>query len=388
MNEIKSIDFTKGISIFCILFINTLNYWLIIEGELKYIIAYVVIFSEIFGAMLFIFTYSFETIFILQKMMGSPPEKKYRNIVLKRGFTFIILGILYNVIISLLNDLNPLLWGWNFIFLLGFSQIIIYYSFKLIRWARLVVGLAIIFFTPFLREILYLNKDYNVLIEVFYYFIVSPDPSFSILPYASFCFFASIFSELIYQAKILENKRAIKISIISTLRYGFTFLIAGFALSIVDFNPIITSSFFNPLKYPFLEGRPILRSFSFQFIPYMPEILLRGTSSYILFIMGILIIVLGGNFYLSEISLNKNRIYNYFQFFGENSITLIFIQFIFLPLFLIQVDMFIFFPLFFLYITLLAYLMYIWKKYANYKFNLEWIIEKSTNFEFKNQKSL
>ena len=388
MNEIKSINITKGISILSILFLNTLNYWLIIEGELKYIIAYMVIFSEIFGSMLFIFTYSFETIFILQKIMGSPPEKKYRNIVLKRGLVFIILGLLYNIIISLLNNPNPLIWGWNFILLLGFSQIIIYYSFKLIRWARLVVGLAIILFTPFLRELLYLNRGYNVIIEVFYYLLVSPDPSFSILPYASLCFFASIFSELIYQAKVLENKKAIKISIKSTLRYGLTFIIAAFALSIVDLNLIITSSFFNPLKYPFLEGRPILRSFSFQFIPYMPEILLRGTSSYLLFITGILIIILGGNFYLSEISLNKYRIYNGIRIFGENSITLIFIQFIFLPLFFIRVDILVFFPLFLLYFTLLGYFMYIWKNYANYKFNFEWFIEKVTNFKLKKHQSL
>lgn len=388
MTETNKIDVSKGISVICILFLNTINYWLIIDEELKYIIAYIAILSEIFGFMLFIFTYSFETIFILQKMMGSPPEKKYRNVVLKRGLVFIILGLLYNIIISSLNSFNPLMWRWNFILLIGFSQIIIYYSFKLIRWARLALGLAIVFFTPILREFLYLNRGNNLIIEVFYYFFVSTDPSFSLLPYASLCFFASIFSELIYQAKVLENKNAIKISIKSTFRYGFTFLIAGVVLSLIDFNPFITSSFVNPLKYPFLDGPPILRYFSFQFIPYMPEILLRGTSAYLLFITGIMMIVLGGNFYLSEISSNKTRIYNSLKFFGENSITLIFIQFLFLPLFLIQVDILVFFPLFSLYITLLGYLMYIWKNYAKYKFSIEWLIEKGIRLKLYTNKDL
>jgi len=385
MNKIKIIDITKGISVLCIVFLNTINYWLVIDEEFKYIFAYIAIFSEIFGSLLFVFTYLFETIFILQKMMGSPPEKKYRNMVLKKGFIFIILGLLYNIITNLLNDFVPRIWGWNFILFLGFSQIIIYYSFKLIRWARLVIGLAIVFLTPVLRELIYFNKDNNIIMEVVYYFFVSLDPGYSLLPYVSLCFFASIFSELIYQAKILEIKKAIKISIKSTLRYGLTFLISGFALSLIDLNPIITSSDYNPLKYPFLDAEPILRYFDFQYIPFMPEIFLKGTSAYLLFITGILIITLGGNFYISEISINRNRIYDVFQFFGENSITLIFLQFLFLPLFLIQVNIFAFIPLFFLYTSLLGYIMYIWKTYANNKFNFEWIIEKGTKFKLKNK---
>ena len=383
MNKIKSIDITKGISVLFIVFLNTINYWVVIDKEFEYIFAYVAVFSEIFGAMLFVFTYSFETIFILQKIMGSPPEKKYRNTVFKRGLMFIILGLLYNLIIDLLNSQNLGIWGWNIMIFLGFTQFIICFIFKLIRWARLFVGLAIILFTPFLRELIYFNRGYSIIIEVLYFFIVSQDPSFSLLPYASICFFASIFSEMIYQAKVLENKKAIKISIKSTLRYGLTFLISGFALSLTDFNPIITYSMYNPLKYPFLDGTPILRYLSFQFIPYMPEVLLKGTSAYLLFIFGILIIILGSNFYFSEVSIKRTRICAGFQLYGENSITLIFMQFIFLPLFLIRVNIFVFFPLFFLFIILLGYLVYIWKKYADYKYSFEWIIEKGTNCKHK-----
>ncbi|MFW9929348.1 MAG: hypothetical protein ACFFD1_08155, partial [Candidatus Thorarchaeota archaeon] len=68
MNKIKSIDIAKGISIFFIIFLNSINYWLNITEELKYIFAYIAIFCDIFGPILFVFTYSFETIFILQKM--------------------------------------------------------------------------------------------------------------------------------------------------------------------------------------------------------------------------------------------------------------------------------------------------------------------------------
>jgi len=232
MNKIYSINIAKGISIIFIIFINSINYWLNISDELKYIFGYIVIFSEIFGSMLFIFSYSFETIFTLEKMMGSPPERKRRNEVLKSGILFIWLGLMYNLILNLFNEFSIGIWGWNLILYIGFAKIIIYFTFKLIRWARLVVGLGILFATEFLRELLYINRSINIVFEILYFFIVTPYPKFALLPYASLCIFASTFSELIYQAKILESKKAIMNSIKSTIRYGLIFIILGFLLSL------------------------------------------------------------------------------------------------------------------------------------------------------------
>jgi hypothetical protein len=378
MNNIKSIDIIKGISVLCIIFLNSVNYWLIINEELKYIIAYISVLSEIFGSMLFTFTYLFETIFTLQKMMGSPPERTYRNQIFKRSLLFILFGLLYNLIVNLFNGFTFRIWGWNFILFIGFAQIIVYFSFKLIRWARLVIGLLILIFTPFLRDLLYLNRNCNIISEVLYLIFVSSDPMFSLLPYASFCFFASIFSELIYQAHALENKRALNISIKATLRIGITFIIGGFALSLTDFNPLITPTYYDAFKYPFIDSSPILRYYSFQYIPYMPEFLLEGTPAYVLFISGVLIITLGAAFYFSETSTKNSRICYSIKLYGENSMTLIFMQYIFLPLFIIRVNIFVFFPLYLLFIILLNYLIYIWKKYANSKYSIEWIIEKAT----------
>jgi hypothetical protein len=376
MNKIRSIDIAKGISVIFIVFLNSLNYWLIIGDDVKYIVAYIVIFSEILGPMLFIFTYSFENIFILKKMMGSPPERIFRNQLLKKGIFFIILGLSYNLILNLFDELTLVLWGWNFLLFLGFAQFISYFAFKLIRWARLVIGLAILFLTPLLRELMYFNRENNIIFEFLYFFIVSPNPSFSLLPYASLCFFASIFSELIYQAEVLENIKAIAISIKSTLRYGLIFLLAGLALSLIDLNPLFITSSYDPLNYPFIDGTSILRNYNFQFIPNMPEFLLKGTSAYLLFIIGILIIIVGLSFHFSDILIIRNRILKGLQLYGEKSLTLIFIQYIFLPLFLFSLNIIIIFPLTILFIVFLGYLMHIWKRYADSKLSIEWFIEK------------
>jgi len=378
MYNIKSIDIAKGISVFFIVFLNSINYWLIIDEELKYIIAYIAIFSEIFGSLLLVFSYSFETIFILQKMMGSPPERSHRNHVIKRGLFLILLGFLYNWIIYLVSGFTSGGWGWNIIIFLGFAQIIIYFSFKLIRWARVVIGLTILLFTPILRELLFFGKSDNIFLNVLYFFIVSPDPNLCLIPYASLCFFASIFSELIYQAKVLDNKKAIKISINSTLRYAIAFVLAGFALSMTDFNPLITSDFYNPLKYPFIDIDPILQNQDFQYILYMPEILLSGTVAYILFTVGLLIVTIGLLFYISEVRVRENKILNGLQFFGRHSITIIFIQYLFLPLFVYQLNILLFVLISILFVFILGYLIYIWNKYAKDKGSIEWIIDKAT----------
>lgn len=377
MNKIKSIDIARGISVFFIIFLNSINYWLNIPEESKYIFAYIAIFCDIFGPILFVFTYSFETIFILQKMMGSPPEREYRNTVIIRGLVFIWLGFMYNLLIFLVSGFTIGIWGWNIIVYIGFAQIITYFSFKLIRWARLAIGLLILLITGILRELLYFSKINNIFLEVLYFFIVSPDPSFSLLPYASLCFFASIFSELIYQAKTLDNKKAIKLSIKSTLKYGIIFLIAGFAVSLIDLYPLIDATVYNPLSYPFLDNNPILPNKSLLYIPFMPEFLLRGTVAHILFTVGLIIIIIGSIFYINEISAINRKSFKVFRLYGKYSVTIIFLQYLFVPLFLFQLDVIIFFPILILFIILLGYLVYLWKKYANGKGSLEWIIEKS-----------
>jgi len=54
-------------------------------------------------------------------------------------------------------------------FFLGFSQIICYYSYKMVRWARLVIGLTIMFLTLGIREALYFGKDINPVIAIIYF---------------------------------------------------------------------------------------------------------------------------------------------------------------------------------------------------------------------------
>ena len=224
-----------------ILFSNSINYWLVFGDELKDIYGFIIAFLEVIGPSLYIFVGSLSISFTLNKKMGTYPEKKYRNKILKQALFLILLGILYNIILNpnLLFPLN--LWGWNILVFLGFSQIICYLAYKLVRWARLVIGLSIIFLTPGFRELLYLGKDTNLIIEVIHFIIVSPFPNYSLLPFASISFFSAVFGEFIFESISLNSNRASLHLSQSILKYGLVLLICGLLLPFIDIGLVVTA---------------------------------------------------------------------------------------------------------------------------------------------------
>ena len=125
--------------------------------------------------------------------MGTYPEKTNRNKILKQALFLIFLGILYNILLNPNLTFPINLWGWNILVFLGFSQIICYLAYKLVRWARLVIGLSVIFLTPGIRELLFIAKDTNLVMKAFHFIIVSPFPNYSLLPFASISLFSTVF---------------------------------------------------------------------------------------------------------------------------------------------------------------------------------------------------
>jgi len=117
----------------------------VFDVESIYILTLTLAVLQIIGPMLYIFTVSFSISFTLNKKMGRIPERTNRNIVLIQGFFLISLGIVFNLITNSSSHFPQNLWGWNILVLLGFSQFISYYIFKLVRYARFVVGLSINF---------------------------------------------------------------------------------------------------------------------------------------------------------------------------------------------------------------------------------------------------
>ncbi len=376
MVKLKSIEIIKGLSILIILFSNAINYWLVFDVESIYIITFLLTILSIFGPMLYIFTVSFSISFTLNKKMGRIPERNNRNIVLTQGFFLISLGILFNLITNSISHFPQNLWGWNILVFLGFSQFISYYIFKLVRWARFAIGLSIIIFTPGIREFLFIGKDLNPTLNIIYFIVVSPNPSFSLLPYASISVFSTVFGEFIYESITLNSSNANLHSTNSIFKYGSFLLVCGLLLPFIDVGFIITGENYDPLTYPFIDAIPLLEAYPTTFISGIPTILYTGTPSYIFVSMGVALLVIGRKYYRKDILHKNNLKINIVSLFGKNSITLFFLQFIFLPLFYQKLPLLMFIPFLIAYIILLGFLLYLWQKYINSIPSFDWMLNK------------
>jgi len=374
--KLKSIESVKGFSILIILLSNSINYWLVFGDELKDIYGLIIVILEVIGPSLYIFVVSFSISFTLNKKMGTYHEKKNRNKILKQALFLILLGSLYNIILnpSLAFPIN--LWGWNILVFLGFSQIICFLAYKLVRWARLVIGLNIIFLTYGIRELLFIGKDTNVIIEVIHFIVVSPFPNYSLLPFVSISFFSTVFGEFIFESVTLNSNKANLHSTESIIKYSLVLLICGLLLPFTDIGPIVGADNFNPSKYPFLEAVPILKAHNILYIPGLPLFLLKGTPSNLFFLMGLALLIIAIFYYYSDVLHKNGKILRILNIFGRHSITIFFVQFLFILILYQKTTLLLFFPFIILYIAILGVLFFLWQKNGKSILSLDWMMDK------------
>jgi len=382
LKSINSIEVIKGIAIICILLANTVNYWLIFYYDSRFFLSLLIVLLEIFGSSLYIFLFSFSVIFTLKKKMGIIPEKANRNKVLKQGFFFISLGLLYSLIFSYIDNSILIFWGWNILIFIGFGQLFCYYAFKLLRWVRIAIGLIIILVTPNIRELLYIGKESSQLVYVLHQIFVSSTPIYPFFPFASIWFLSTVFAELIYESILLESRVANLNAARSIMKYGIIFIIFSFLYSAVQLFPFVKPFSFNPDKFPFIDALPILRGSSIIYIPGLPEALVKGSIQNIFFIFGISLMVFGLIYYTIDIKQKQNRYFKILIIFGKSSITLLFLQWIFMPIFNQSLIYYAFLLISPIYLIFFGCIIYFWEKYGNLKFTLEWLMRKgSKKFE-------
>ena len=359
-----------------ILISNSLNYWLVFGDELKDIYGFIISILDVLGPSLYIFVLSFSISFTLNKKMGTYPEKANRNKILKQAFFLILLGSLYNIILNpnLLFPLN--LWGWNILVFLGFSQILCYLAYKLVRWARLVIGLSVIFLTPGVRELLFFIKDTNSIIETIHFIIVSPYPNYSLLPFASISLFSTVFGELIFESISLNSNRANLHSTQSIIKYSLVLLVCGLFLPFIDIGPVVSSENFNPSMYPFLEAVPILRAHNILYIPGLPVFLLKGTPSNLFLLMGLALLIVAIFYYYLDVLHENGTLCRILNMYGRHSVTLFFFQYLFVLILYQKITMLWLFPFLILYLAILGVLIFLWQKNGNSILSLDWMIDK------------
>jgi uncharacterized membrane protein len=403
--RIASIDFVKGFAIVWIVLAHGAISWL--DSDWIYVYGLVFAFMDVLGPSLFVFLSALSVVFSLKRKKGKMSNKAIRNGILMRGFVIIIIGVLFNPMSLMTSGVQvPFpanLWGWNILMFIGASQIFSYYAIKLNKISRAVIGTIIIYLSPWVRDVLYLYKDGNVVVTILHFIISSPLPQVPFLPYLAVCFMSTIFGEFLYDAMVKGTKKAYyKLFRIFSI-YGVIFVLLGIFLVVprgvflniweTGLARLIPGSETAPgiivrSEYLHIDLLEIANRQNYVQFAGMPSFMIRCTAHNMFYNLGVAFLLIAVCFYIFDIKKHINDIVKLVLFYGKTSLSLFLIQYLFLPLYSNQFSI-IFYPIVFVgYCGFLGLLMYIWLKCFNGVGTPEWIMSKIGSIGKKKSTSL
>ncbi|MFX1391037.1 MAG: heparan-alpha-glucosaminide N-acetyltransferase domain-containing protein [Promethearchaeota archaeon] len=376
LRRIQSIDFLKGFAIIFVILAHTAQYWLDPNSRYLYGLLYALL--DILGPSLFVFLSALSVIFSIKRKEGVIHPKIIRNRILTRGIVMVVIGMLTNLvgINETTGEVIVIIFGWNIITFIGFSQIFSYYILKLKKKWRIIIGLIIIIFSPFLRAILFEGKEAgNIILSLFHYIITSPTPHLTLLPWISICFISTIFGEYIFEAMSKGTDDAYIGLFRIFIVWGIIFISIGIFAPLPSFGFALQTpeTMIGGLaEYPHLELLGIAQT---QLdIPGMPLFLIRGTTANMFYNQGAALTIIAIFFLYIDIKNNNNQFINMLIYYGKVSLSLFLIHFLFMPLFSQQLNIALFLTISLSYIGFLGILMYFWMEYAKGTGSPEWLM--------------
>jgi len=382
--RIQSIDFVKGFAIVFIILAHIAMSWL--DAESRYIYGILYSLLDILGPSLFVFLSALSVIFSIKRKEGILPQKIIRNRIFTRGFVMIILGVLTNLVGVDLTTGNVvvIIFGWNIITFIGFSQIFSFYILKLSKSRRIIIGLLIIILSPVLRALLYEGKEAGNLIFIFFHYIItSPTPHLTLLPWISISFISTIFGEYIFEAMNKGTKDAYIGLFRIFFIWGIILVLIGIfvpfptGLNLMDWQPgwsLQTLSSVELSEYPHIELLSIANNQTLFVIPGMPNFLLRGTSANMFYNQGTALFIISIFFYFIDIKNKSNNFTNMLIYYGKVSLSLFLLHFVFIPIFIAQFGIVLFLIIGISYIGFMGFFMYLWMEYAKGVGSPEWLM--------------
>jgi hypothetical protein len=296
----------------------------------------------------------------------------------------IVIGMITNIAVIEGGELKIAIWGWNIITFIGFSQIFAFYILKLNKKKRIIIGLLIIIFSPVLRALLYEGKMAgNLLLNILHYFITSPTPHLTLLPWVSISFISTIFGEYIFEAMNKGTKDAYVGLFRIFFIWGLVFILTGIfgifpiGINITDWQPgwaLQTESTMELTEYPHLRLLIVANSQDFFTIPGVPNFLIRGTSANMFYNQGAALFIISIFFYFIDIKEKSNNITNMLIYYGKVSLSLFLLHFMFIPLFIGLLPIPLFLVIGLSYVGFMGIFMYTWMEYAKGVGSPEWLM--------------
>jgi uncharacterized membrane protein len=403
--RIASIDYVKGFAIVWIILAHVGLSWF--DNDWYYVYGLVFAFMDVLGPSLFVFLSALSVVFSVKRKKGKMSEKAIRNGILTRGGVIIFIGVLLNPI-SLLTERQIVpfpanLWGWNILMFIGFSQIISFYAIKFSKRWRALIGIIVIYFSPWIRDILYDGKEAgNLVVSIFHFIITSPLPQVPILPYLAVCFISTIFGEFLYDAMVKGTRESYYKLFRTFSAYGVVFVLVGLFLIVprgstfniweIGLSRVLPGSqssqgFIVRTEYLHIDLLEIANQQNYYQFGAMPMFMIRCTAHNMFYNLGIAFLLIAVCFYIIDIKKQMNDVIKLVLFYGKTSLSIFLIQYLFLPLFLGQFSI-VFLPMVWVgYCGFLGLLMYVWLKFFDGVGTPEWIMSKLGNVGKKKKKS-
>jgi len=235
---------------------------------------------------------------------------------------------------------------------------------------RAIIGIFIIFLTPTIRAFLYTEQDTNLIWGFFHFIITSANPSVTLLPWLAICFISTIFGEYLYEAMNEKSENVYRGLFRIFFTWGISLILAGVIMG----YSLQTFYTMNQDEYGHLLLLEIANSQSFFYLPGMPDFLIRGTASNMLYNLGAALTIIAVAFYFIDLKGKSNNIVRMFKYYGKISLSLFMVHFIFMPLYVKQLNIFLFPVIYIANVGLLGFLMYIWIEYGKGIGSPEWLM--------------
>jgi len=375
--RIGSIDFVKGFAIVFIMLAHSAAVWLNSENYYLYGLLFALL--DFLGPSLFVFLSSLSVIFSIRNKQNKLPSKVIRMRIFSRGIMIILIATIYNLTSLTLGPYVvpfPLnLWGWNILMFIGFSQIFSYYTLRLTKLSRAILGIVIVFSSNFIRDLLFVPgiEDGNLVIIFVHFIVIGPNPMVPLLPGLAICFISTIFGEYLYEAMNKGTHDAYvglyRIFMIWSVILILIGIVFGFQLFTRE---TIVGGVID--EYPSITLLTIAKRQDFFVIPGMPEFLIRGRGPNLVYNLGAALLVISISFYFIDIKKKYGNFVKMLVYYGKVSLSLFFVHQIFLGLFYRQFDIALFLIMDIAYIGLMGFSMYIWMEYANGVGSPEWLM--------------
>ncbi|MFX1237215.1 MAG: heparan-alpha-glucosaminide N-acetyltransferase domain-containing protein [Promethearchaeota archaeon] len=379
--RLASIDFVKGIAIIFIIIAHVAAAWL--DEQWIFIYGFVYAFLDILGPSLFIFLSALSVVFSINRKKGHLPKKAIRNTIFSRGLSMLLIGSLINFALNGADLPFPsCLWGWNIISFIGLSQIVCYYTIKLKRSTRIVIGVIIIFTSEMIREAIWSLSRAEPIFYALWFALDSPEATTTILPWIAVCFITTVFGELLYEAMMDGSDKSYRHLFRVFVLWGGILFVFGIITGLETVLPTLGN--INGNLYKFDVYYAAIKQ-PFVYYPGMWKFLVRGTFSNIWYTMGTSFLIVAAAFYLTDIKKKDNILIGMIKFYGTVSLNLFLMHYLLTPFFSAYMTILVLPYILVTYIGLLGVLFHIWYRYWDGMFSPEWLMQKISSIGVRNK---